>query len=241
MKRQIEVLLVDDHEVVRQGLRRILESAEDIKIVGDCSNAQEAFAQIIELCPDIVLMGTQMPGMNGIEATRHLKKNGMNSDLDVIILAESVDYAVDALEAGASGYLLKDTRGTELAEVIRQVCLNESMRQKHDNPVEERVDLVLPPSTDAAQTMKFVDQVEKQLHASIMQTVGSPDSGAVITIMLEHDTALNLLDKLREIPDVETAEESSLARDSISNRVAKVWDRLSSRASCSERILVTLN
>ena len=240
MKRRIGVLLVDSLEVIRQGLRRILES-EDMYIVGDFANAEEAFARMAELSPDIVLMDARMPGMNGIEATRHLKKNGVNCKADVIILAESFDYAIAAMEAGAVGYLLKDTSGAELAEAIRQVSLSRKTAKDSDSVLEETVELVLPPSTEPAKTLKFIDQVEKRLQASVMRTVGSLDHGSVITIALDADTVRDLLGRLKEIPDVEKVEEMPVAKRGIHDSVQKMRNWLGQGNSCRERIAVTLN
>ena len=240
MKRRIGVLLVDDHEVIRQGLRRILES-EDMYIVGDFANAEEAFARMAELSPEVVLMDDQMPGVNGIEATRHLKKSGASCKADVIILAESFDYAIAAMEAGAVGYLLKDTSGAELAEAIRQVSLNQKTAKDSDSVLEETVDLVLPPSTEPAKTLKFIDQVEKRLEASVMQTVGSPDRGSVITIALDADTVRDLLGRLKEIPDVEKVEEMPVAKRGLHDSVQKMRNWPGQGNSCRERIAVTLN
>ncbi len=173
MKTHTGVLVIDDNEVVRNGLRHILETEEDMKVVGDFANAEEAFAQIEELCPDVVLMDIRIPGMDGIEATRHLKKNGVNCRADVIILAECVDYMVDALDAGAAGYLLKDAKRAELGEAIRQVYRNEHPTRERGGSVEQTVELVISPPADAAQTLRFIDQVEERLHASVIQTVGS--------------------------------------------------------------------
>ena len=104
MNKNIRILLVDDNELVRHGLRHMLEPEENMEVVGDCSNAEEAFSKIARLCPDIVLMDIQMPGMNGIEALRSLKRNGLDYSGDVIMLADSLNYRVEALQAGAASY-----------------------------------------------------------------------------------------------------------------------------------------
>ena len=92
MKEDIKVLLVDDHELIRQGLQSMLEPEEGIEVVGDYSSAEEALPEIRRLSPDVVLMDTHMPGINGIEATRLLKGKELHCDVDVIMLAGSVSY-----------------------------------------------------------------------------------------------------------------------------------------------------
>ena len=120
-KKHIKILIIDEYRLICDRLRRMLEEEDDIRVVGTCSSAEEAFSEIVRLCPDIVLMGVKMPGMNSIEATKSLKRNGLNYDGDVIVLVESDNYGVQALEAGAATYVLKDTTRLELTESTRQV------------------------------------------------------------------------------------------------------------------------
>lgn len=203
--RHIGVFIVDKREVVRHGLRQILKSDDYIDVVGDCANAEEALPQIRNLCPDVVLMDIQMPGLDGIEATRLLKREG-KCDADVIILAERTDYLLEAMEAGAAGYLLKDMRCAELVWAIKQVYWNEHPREEREAIVE----LVMPPPADAARTLRFINELQERLDAGILQTVGCRDSGTLITILLKPDVLSNLLDELRDMPDVEKVEEEPL-------------------------------
>ncbi len=140
MKNDIRILLIEHNELVRYGLRRILEPEVDIEIVGDYANAEKALSQLKIFSPDIVLMDTQLSGMNGIEATRHLKRNGLDYNGDVIMLAESVDYRVEALEAGAAGYLLKDMTCAELTQAIREVYCNKQSRDDSDSMKKRRLE-----------------------------------------------------------------------------------------------------
>lgn len=113
----IRILLVDDHDVVRHGLRHMLESEEGMKVVGDYANAQEALAQVDMLSPDVVLMDIKMPGMDGIEATRKMKEKQPACNVIVFTLYDG--YVAQAIEAGAIGYLLKDCGREELCRAIR--------------------------------------------------------------------------------------------------------------------------
>jgi len=117
----------------------MLESEEDVQVVGDYASAEEALFEMIRLRCDIVLLGTQMPGMNWIEATRNLKRNKTSSSADVIILAESGHYRAEALKARAASYLLKDITRVELAQTIRQVYRNRQSLKECDGLVEEKV------------------------------------------------------------------------------------------------------
>lgn len=117
----IKVLLVDDHQVVRQGLRRMLETEEDMEVVGEAANFDEALAQVESTSPNIVLMDVKMPGLDGIEATRRLKQKV--PDCQFIILTLYSDYLTQAVEAGAAGYFLKDIKYQELVTAVRAIHL----------------------------------------------------------------------------------------------------------------------
>ncbi len=119
MEKDIRVLVIDDHQVVREGLRHLLGQEEDIEIVGQGSNREEALFQVEILSPDIVLMDIKMPGINGIELTRQVMQK--YPSCKVIMLTLYDEYLNQAMEAGAKGYLLKDIKREELAQAIRQV------------------------------------------------------------------------------------------------------------------------
>ena len=115
----IRIIVVDDHQVVREGLRHMLQLEEDIEVVGEASNAKEALAQVESLSPDIILMDIKMPGIDGIELTRQLKEK--QPSCNVIMLTLYDEYLTEAIEAGAAGYLLKDIKREELIKAIRAV------------------------------------------------------------------------------------------------------------------------
>lgn len=117
----VRLLVVDDHQVVREGLCRMLESEEDLEVVGQAANVEEALTLMESQSPDIVLMDIKMPGMNGIEATQLLKNR--YPSCNVIILTLHEDCLIQAIEAGASGYLLKGIKQDELVTAIRTVHL----------------------------------------------------------------------------------------------------------------------
>ncbi|WP_322796948.1 response regulator transcription factor [Tepidiforma sp.] len=119
--RPVRVLLVDDHAVIRQGLRMLLESAPDIEVVADCENGREALQAVERLRPDVVLMDVVMPGLNGIEATRQVRRASPSTR--VVILSGFVDeeQITGAIQAGASGYLVKNSDVSELILAIQTV------------------------------------------------------------------------------------------------------------------------
>lgn len=117
----IRVLVVDDHAILREGIRSLLERYDDITVVGEAGNGIEALAQVEALRPDIVLMDLAMPEMNGLEATRRLRQS--HPEVKVLILTQhdNQEYIAPALQAGAAGYILKRAGGRELIAAIRHV------------------------------------------------------------------------------------------------------------------------
>lgn len=119
---QIAVLLVDDHRVVRQGLRAFLESEGDIEVVGEAADGAEAVHKAQEFLPDIVLMDLVMPGMDGITAIRHIRETTPSCKVIVLTSFSDNEKVFPAIKAGAAGYLLKDIPAEELGNAIRAVA-----------------------------------------------------------------------------------------------------------------------
>jgi DNA-binding NarL/FixJ family response regulator len=115
----ITVLLADDHAVLRDGLRFLLEAQGDIQIVATASNGQEAVEQASHNCPDVILMDISMPVMNGIEATKRISELCKETKIAILSMHHTAEYRQRALEAGAVGYLMKDSAGIELITAVR--------------------------------------------------------------------------------------------------------------------------
>jgi len=122
----IRVLLADDHAVVRAGLERLLETTEDVAVVATASNGLEAVALAAEHRPDVVLMDLSMPELDGIEATRRIVADDADAHVVVLTSLSDRERIVAALEAGASGYLLKDSEPDELIRGIRAAARGEA-------------------------------------------------------------------------------------------------------------------
>jgi NarL family two-component system response regulator LiaR len=117
----IRVLVVDDHAVVRKGIRALLAEIEGIEVVGEAGDGQEAVAQADALRPDVILMDLVMPGMDGIKATRQIAAGEAGPPILVLTSFAGDDKVFPAIKAGALGYLLKDSEPTDLVEAIQQV------------------------------------------------------------------------------------------------------------------------
>lgn len=125
MKNNIRVVLCEDHTLVRAGIRSLIEGFPGIDVVGEASDGREGLAMTRKLTPEIVLMDIAMPGLNGLEATARLVKN--HADVKVIMLSmyANEEYVLQALRAGASGYLLKEAATSELRLAISSVARGE--------------------------------------------------------------------------------------------------------------------
>jgi DNA-binding NarL/FixJ family response regulator len=117
----IRVLVVDDHAILRDGIRSILESQDDIVVVGEASNGEEALDFVRKLIPDIVLMDISMPKMNGLEATRLITEQFPQVKVLILTQHDNREYITPALGAGATGYVLKRSGRREMLNALRQV------------------------------------------------------------------------------------------------------------------------
>lgn len=117
----ISVFLADDHAIVRDGLRLILELQGDIVVVGEASNGRQAVSEVKKICPDIVIMDIAMPELNGIDATIQINETCPYSHVIILSVLDTSEYIYEALKAGAKGYILKESAGEEVVKAIRMV------------------------------------------------------------------------------------------------------------------------
>jgi len=126
MAAAIRVLVVDDHEIVRKGIRALLATKRDIEVVGEAPDGEQAVAQARKLCPDVVLMDLVMPRMDGIQATREILALLPKTRVIVLTSFAADEQVFPAIKAGALGFLLKDTEPQELVQAIREVSAGRS-------------------------------------------------------------------------------------------------------------------
>ena len=126
-KSKISVIIADDHALLREAMRGILDRQHDIEVVGEASDGEEAVRLVSQLRPDIAIMDIVMPNLNGIEATREIKKISPGTAVLILTAYDDLNYVVGLLQAGASGYLLKSSRGRDVVAAIRTVKAGESV------------------------------------------------------------------------------------------------------------------
>ena len=117
----IRVFLADDHAMVRDGLRLLLETQPDVKVVGSAANGRDAIRQVDQLRPDIVIMDITMPALNGIDAAQQIRATSPSTQVIILSVHSSSEHVSRALRAGAHGYLLKESAGIEAINAIRSV------------------------------------------------------------------------------------------------------------------------
>jgi DNA-binding NarL/FixJ family response regulator len=123
---KIHVLLVDDHSLFREGLAGIIASQPDLEVVGEANDGLEAFVKAQELKPDLILMDVQMPGMDGLEATRQIKEALPETKIVVLTVRDDDEKLFEALKNGAQGYLLKEIRSQEMLAMLRSAMQGEA-------------------------------------------------------------------------------------------------------------------
>jgi DNA-binding NarL/FixJ family response regulator len=124
--RRARLVIVDDHELVRDGLRSMVFREADIEVVGEAANGQEALELCRRIRPDLVLMDVRMPKMDGLQATRAIKQEHPGTSVMMLTIHENADYLLEALKAGAAGYILKESSRREVIAAIRQVLGGET-------------------------------------------------------------------------------------------------------------------
>ena len=127
MTDQIMVLLVDDHQVVRQGVRAFLDVQPDMLVAGEAESGEEAVAMAGEFAPDVILMDLLMPGMDGVEATRRIKQISPHTQIIILTSYHDDEHIFPAIRAGALSYILKNIGPAELCEVVRKAAVGEAV------------------------------------------------------------------------------------------------------------------
>jgi DNA-binding NarL/FixJ family response regulator len=147
----ITLFLVDDHTMVREGLRFLLGAQADFEVIGGAATGREAVSQVSQLCPDVVIMDISMPGLNGIEATRQIRATCPATQVIILSMHATAEHAYRALQAGALGYVLKESAGIEVINAVRAVHAGQRyLNQKISNMLIN--DYVHPREPDEAES-----------------------------------------------------------------------------------------
>ena len=209
----IRVLLADDHAVVRDGLRSLLESEGDIAVVGDAANGRLAVQQAQQLAPDVVVMDIAMPELNGIDAARQIREVSPATQVIILSMHSTAEHIRHALQAGAQGYLLKESAGTEVVDAVRAVhaghrylsqkitetVISDYVLQRAADPVEEPLARLSAREREILQLVaegKTSVQIADILHLSpksvetyrsrLMRKLGIGDVAGLVRFAIQH-------------------------------------------------------
>ncbi len=128
--KKIRVMIADDHSIVREGLKQLIEMEQDFQVVGQVENGLQVISKIDEFMPDVLLLDINMPGMNGLQTIKKLKEIGNEIKIIILTMHEDRQYLMEAMQMGAAGYMLKDTDAESLYEAIRNASKGEPYIQQ---------------------------------------------------------------------------------------------------------------
>ncbi len=190
------IVVADDHRIVREGLRRLLEGREDFSVVAEASNGEEAVRFTTDEAPDVVLMDLSMPKLSGIDATRQLAEQGSTAKVLVLSMHESPGYVEEVLRAGAAGYLLKDSASEELIQAIDAVRAGDSYLSP--SITQQVVDALAHPADRPSSALSVLSERERQVLTLIAEGLSSKEIARELGVSLKtiESHRANLMDKL---------------------------------------------
>ena len=158
---KISILIADDHAVVRQGTRALLEREQDLEVVGEAGDGEEAIKLIEQLRPDVAIIDIAMPKLSGIEVTRKIKPHCPSTAVLILTAYDNDEYIFALLEAGAAGYLLKDVSSQEVVEAVRAVNAGEPVL--HPAIARKVINRFRPPVTEEGERKPAVELSEREM------------------------------------------------------------------------------
>ena len=199
------VVVVDDHRLVRAGLRTIIDASGDLRVVGEAGDGAEAVTVVGELAPDVVLMDLSMPGVGGIEAIRRLRASGATTPVVVLTSFAEADRVRDAVEAGAIGYLRKDSEPGDVLDAVRAAAAGHA-------PLDPRVARALLPSADRSQLGPALSDREREVLAHVARGLANKQVARALGIS-ERTVKVHLGNVFRQIGVGDRTSAALWARD----------------------------
>jgi DNA-binding NarL/FixJ family response regulator len=215
----VSVVLVDDQPLLRTGFRMILHATEDIRVVGEAGDGAQAVRVVAEHVPDVVLMDVRMPGMDGVAATREIVASGSRSRVLILTTFDLDEYAFAALQAGASGFLLKDVPPAELISAIRAIADG---------------DAVVSPRI----TRALLDRYASQL--SVPGVPIPPHGHPILEPLTDRETEV-LLEVGRGLSNAEIAASLHLSESTVKTHVTRILGKLGLRDRVQAVVMVYEN
>jgi DNA-binding NarL/FixJ family response regulator len=215
----VKVLLADDHPIVRQGLRNLLNSEQDFKVIGEASDGLSALDLIDKQRPDVLVVDMMMPGLNGMEVIRRAKHSVPDLRIVVLSMQNADAYVVDALKLGASGYVLKDTGPAELIQAIRDVVAG----QRYLSPaISERLTqtFIQQPSEPTEDPYKLLSNRERE----VLQLAAEGNTSTEIAARLFISTRTAELHRSRVMSKLSLHSQSDLIRYALKRGILSLDD-----------------
>jgi DNA-binding NarL/FixJ family response regulator len=166
VSRPIRVLVADDHMIVRTGIRHVVESEPDLEVVGEAASGAEALSLAATLRPDVVVLDISMPDQSGLEVAARLQRGDGEPRVLILSMHDNPEYVLESVRAGANGYLLKDTAGTELRNAIRAVCRGESY---FSPPVASRLSAAVRSEHASGQALDQLTSREREVLLGVVR------------------------------------------------------------------------
>ena len=185
--RKIRIVIADDHAVVRQGTRSLLERENDMEVVGEAGDGEEAIRIIDQLKPDVAILDIAMPKLNGVEVTRQIKPRHPSLAILVLTAYDDDEYVFALLEAGAAGYLLKDVDSREVVDAVRAVYAGESVL--HPVIARKVVSRFRPPSIETGKDKPGIVLSEREMEVLKLAARGMSNSDIADKLFINVRTA----------------------------------------------------
>jgi len=190
----IRVFIADDHSLIRQGIKRIIEFETDIAVVGDASNGQLALDEVMHLKPDIILLDFHMPDMTGLEVLKAMKERALLSKAIMLTVADDRKTLLECIQFGAEGYILKDSDTVDIVSAIREVYRGESYIDKR--LVKLLVETFTDHGEDDETEDKFSELTERELDVLGCISEGMTNKEVASTLFLSEKTVKNYASSL---------------------------------------------
>jgi DNA-binding NarL/FixJ family response regulator len=196
MRMSTTIVLADDHIVVRQGIRKLLETREDFRIVGEASDGEEAVRMVSEKKPDVALMDLWMPRLSGIDATRRIGKRGLATKVLVLSMHESRAYVEEVLRAGAAGYIVKNAAADDLIEAIDTI--RDGVSYLSPAITQQVVEAIASPAPSSPSGLAVLTDREREVLQLIAEGLSSKEIAAMLGVSLKtiDSHRSNLMEKL---------------------------------------------
>ena len=190
------ILLADDHRLVREGLRRLIEEHEDFRVIGEATNGEEAVELVKTMSPDVAILDISMPRLSGIDATRKISKTGSDTKVLILSMHANQSYVEEVLRAGASGYVLKDAAAADLMQAIEAVRAGESFLSP--SVTQHVVEALARPGDRPAVAASQLTDRERQVLTLIADGLSSKQIAEQLGVSLKtiESHRANLMDKL---------------------------------------------